>query len=418
MSSISGLLSSLDSVHDEMVEALKELIRIPAIGPENGGEGEFERARYLKEVLERCGIDDIEMVDALDERVRLRLRPNIIARRRGRDQRTVWIVTHMDTVPPGDLDAWKYPPFSAKEEDGKIYGLGAEDNGQAIIASIYAVKALIESDITPEKTIGLAIVSDEETGNEKGINFLIEEGIFSKDDIIYVPDFGVPDGSVVEIAEKSILWLKFTVEGRQTHAATPSKGINALRIGSEFMVFMRDYLMEKYGKLDHLFIPPISTFEPTKRFQTVGNINTIPPQDVFYFDCRLLPEYDTDEVIGTVRKLTALFEDKTGASIDIEVVQETKAGKPSDKEGEPVKALVSAVKRIKNVEPVPRGIGGGTCANIFRQHGYEAYVWETVDRTAHSVDEYCRIENLVNDAKVFALTLAQLCYPDEFEEDL
>jgi len=34
---------------------------------------------------------------------------------------------------------------------------------------------------------------------------------------------------------------------------------------------------------------------------------------------------------------------------------------------------------------------------------------------AHQVNEYTKVDNLVGDAKVFALLLAELCYPDQFE---
>lgn len=416
MPSVDGLILSIESHREEMIEALVEMLRIPAIGPENGGEGEFERARHIMKLVEHCGFKDIEMMDALDERVRLRLRPNIIARRRGRSERTVWIVTHMDTVPPGDLDSWTRPPFSPKIENGRIYGLGAEDNGQALIASLFATRALNELTTDPDLTYGLAIVADEEAGSEKGIKFLISEGVFGEEDIIYVPDFGVEDGGVIEVAEKSILWLKATIEGKQAHASTPSKGLNAMRVGSEFMVFILDYLKEKFGKTDETFIPSDCTFEPTKRLQTVGNINTVPGTDVFYIDCRILPRYDPDAVLASVKKVAELFEDRTGVRLSIEVEQDTKSGQPSDKEGEAVDHLKRAVMRIRGVEPQPRGIGGGTCANLFRLEGHPAYAWQTVDGMAHSVDEYCRADNLVNDAKVFAVALAQIAFPTDFQE--
>jgi succinyl-diaminopimelate desuccinylase len=417
MPSFGGLISSIEDYRGEMVEALKELLRIPAIGPENGGDGEFERARYVRELAERCGFEDIEMLDALDERVRLRLRPNIVARRRGRSPQTVWIVTHMDTVPPGDLDSWVHPPFAPKQEEDKIYGLGAEDNGQALIASLFAVKALNALDLNPDKGLGLAFVSDEETGNEKGINFLVQEGVFSENDIIFVPDFGVPDGSVIEVAEKSTLWLRFSVEGKQTHASTPSKGINALRVGSELMIFLLDYLNDRFGEMDYLFLPPTCTFEPTKRLQTVGNINTIPGEDVFYLDCRIIPTYDLDDVIEAIKKVVSLFEERTGARITVSVEQSTRAGGASDKDGVAVQVLAKSIRRVRNLDPVPKGIGGGTCANIFRLHGRPAYAWQTVDNMAHCVNEYCKVDNLINDAKVYALTMAQLCFPGELTED-
>lgn len=412
MPSIEGVLEFVDRSREEMTEALREMLRIPAIGPENGGDGEFERARYIKDLVERCGFDDVEMFDALDERVRLRLRPNIVARRRGRSESTVWIVTHMDTVPPGDLDAWTNPPFAPKEEGGKVYGLGAEDNGQAIIASLFACKALNQLDLGGDRTLGLAIVSDEETNNEKGIKFLMSEGIFSQGDIIFVPDFGVPDGSAIEVAEKSIIWIKVVVRGRQAHASTPDDGLNAMRVGSEFMVYLLSHLREKFSRADEMFIPTNSTFEPTKRLQTVGNINTVPQEDVFFIDMRVLPDDDVEGVLETVRRVAGMFEDRTGAGIQLEVEQLTRSGRPSDTDGEGVKALMESIRRVRGIEPRMVGIGGGTCANVFRTEGINAYAWQTIDRKAHNVDEYCKVDNMVADAKVFAHTMASLCYPE------
>jgi len=53
------------------------------------------------------------------------------------------------------------------------------------------------------------------------------------------------------------------------------------------------------------------------------------------------------------------------------------------------------------------GIGGGTVAAFFRKAGIPAAVWSTMDDTAHSPDEYCLVENMLNDAKVFAHVFLQ-----------
>ncbi|MCX6653384.1 MAG: M20 family metallo-hydrolase [Methanomassiliicoccales archaeon] len=410
MPSLDELLAIVESYRSDMVEALTELLRIPAIGPGSGGEGEFERARFVRELVEKCGYEDVEMFDALDERVRLRLRPNIVARKRGASEQVVWVVSHMDTVPPGDLDSWTYPPFSPKVVEGKLYGLGAEDNGQALVASLFASKALNQMGLEPERTMALAIVSDEEAGSEKGIKFLIREGVFHQNDFIYVPDYGVSDGSVIEVAEKHIIWLKVQVQGKQTHASTPSKGINALKVGNQLTNFLMEHLNTKYGIQDAAFLPPGSTFEPTKRLQTVGNINTVPGEDTFYLDFRVLPQYDAEEVLETARMAAKVFEDRSGAKISVEPEQFTKSGPPSNTDSAAMNSLASAIKRVRGVDVVPRGIGGGTCANLFRLAGHDAYAWETVDEMAHTVNEYCRIDNLVNDAKVFATLMASLCY--------
>jgi succinyl-diaminopimelate desuccinylase len=48
------------------------------------------------------------------------------------------------------------------------------------------------------------------------------------------------------------------------------------------------------------------------------------------------------------------------------------------------------------------GIGGGTVAAQLRAAGYDAAVWCRIAGCAHQSDEYCLVENMIGDAKVFA----------------
>jgi succinyl-diaminopimelate desuccinylase len=322
----------------------------------------------------------------------------------------------MDTVSPGDEKAWTYPPFKGTVVDGKLYGRGSEDNGQAVISSLFAARALLDTGLDPDLSVGLAVVADEEAGSDFGIKYLIREGLFGQDDIFYVPDSGAEDGSVIEVAEKSIIWLKIAVKGKQVHASTPERGINALRVGSEMLLFLADQFAGRFPARNPLFAPSGSTFEPTKRIANVENINTIPGEDVTYFDIRLLPEYDPQECTKVANEVARLFEQRTGATIVVEAIRIDPAGKTSRTTGEGAIALSRAVKRVLGITPTMTGIGGQTCANWFRQAGMDAYVWETLDEMAHQANEYTKIDNLVNDTKVFAVLLSQLCYPGAFKD--
>jgi succinyl-diaminopimelate desuccinylase len=64
--------------------------------------------------------------------------------------------------------------------------------------------------------------------------------------------------------------------------------------------------------------------------------------------------------------------------------------------------LTEAIKKLRGVEPKVGGIGGGTCAAFFRKIDVPAVVWCSIDETAHQPNEYAKIENLANDAKIFA----------------
>jgi len=394
---IDEIARRIDELRDAMVSSMMEMIPLGGIGPENGGDGEIRKAEFIEKLARDMGLD-VERVDARDERVPSGIRPNVIVRYEGRSRRNIWIVSHMDVVPPGE--GWSSDPFKPVIKDGRIYGRGTEDDGQAIISSLYAVKTLADLKIRSDYGLNLAIVSDEETGSKYGISHLISEGVFSEDDLILVPDAGNKDGTMIEVAEKGILWIRVTVRGKQAHASTPEKGLNAHRIGMRLATAIDDVLHSKFNEVDGLFDPPVSTFEPTKREGGVDNVNTIPGVDIIYFDCRILPRYDIGEVIETVKKIAEAFE---AYGVDI-TVEEVERSEPSftDPDSEIVRRIKRAVKLLRGKEAKPMGIGGGTCAAYLRRAGLQAVVWMTTEETAHQPDEYCVIDNMVEDAKVMA----------------
>ncbi|MBS7632739.1 M20 family metallo-hydrolase [Candidatus Bathyarchaeota archaeon] len=403
----SKILSETESLKDEMVHSLMELIRIPAISPINGGEGEYRKSQKLAQILETVGFDKIEHYDAEDKNAQSGKRPNTVAYLYGKNAaKKLWIISHLDIVPAGEESLWTITkPFQPTIKEGKVYGRGAEDNGQSMIASIYAAKALVNLKLKPKITLALAFVADEEQGSVYGIQHLIKQNLFKKDDLIIVPDGGNEDGTFIEIAEKSALWLKIRTIGQQTHASRPHKGLNAHRVAMNYALELDKMLHEKYSQKDPYFDPPESTFEPTKKDRNVDAINIVPGEDATYFDCRILPSYDLEEILADMRRLAADHSKKTGATVKIELIQKSAAPKPTSENAEVVFMLKDALRKVRGIEPKVGGIGGGTCAAFFRKIGIPAVVWCTIDETAHQPNEYTKIKNMVDDAKTYA-TLA------------
>ncbi len=402
------IFAQIDASQKEMVETLMMLIRVPAVGPESGGTGEMEKAEALVRVLETVGFDRIERYDAIDPRTHSGRRPNIVAYLNGElDDQRIWIVSHVDVVPAGEETLWKITkPFIPTVKDGCVYGRGSEDNGQSLVASVFAAKALKAANAKLKRTLALAFVSDEEQGSIKGIKHLIAQGIFNKNDLVYVPDSGTPDGHFIEIAEKSILWVKLTTIGKQAHGSLPNQGLNAHRIGMQTSLSIDKMLHELYGAEDEYFSPPTSTFEPTKKDKNVDSVNIVPGEDTVYFDCRILPRFDVEEVLSDIKKVISETEAKTGAKIALEVLQKQISPALGDENLEAVQRLKKSLKQARGIKSTVGGVGGGTCAAFFRQAGIPAVVWSTVDEVPHSPDEYARISNMVADAKVFALLAA------------
>lgn len=403
MKAIDNIFQRIEDFRDEMIDLQIQLCALPAISPESGGEGEAQKAEFLLQYLKDKGYESLQVLKAPDLDAPAGYRPNIIALYKGQNStKTIWIMTHLDVVPPGELSLWKGNPFKAWVEEGKIYGRGVEDNQQDMVAAIFSLEAFRAESVLPRYDVGLLMVADEETGSEKGIKFVLQNNsFFKKNDLIIVPDAGNPEGTMIEVAEKSILWLKFTVLGQQAHASTPEKGINAFRAGSALVIKLNS-LYHTFAQKNPLFDPPISTFEPTKKEPNVPNINTIPGEDVFYLDCRLLPEYSIDEVEKEIKKIAEEIEAEYKVKISIHEEQKTPAAPPTSPQASVVQALQKAIKAVYRVDGQPVGIGGGTVASFFRDKNFEAACWSKVDETAHQPNEYCIIDNMIGDAKVFA----------------
>ena len=394
----------IDSYRDAMIEMQIALSSVPAIGPDNGGDGELLKSELLKNRLIQMGFKNFRHCDAPDERVSSGLRPNFLTTLNGKNrQARIWIITHMDIVPPGELRLWSHDPYSAYVKDGHIIGRGVEDNQQDMVASIFAAKAMMDEGFVPEHSINLTFVSDEETSSNKGLHYMIEsmDHLFNDDDLIIVPDSGNAEGSLIEVAEKSMLWLCFKTKGKQCHGSKPQLGNNAF-VAASHLVTKLIGLKKLFPKSDPLFDPPESTFEPTKKEANVGNINTIPGEDVFYMDGRVLPDYDLRDVLAAIQKMVSGVEKKFKVQIETSTVQYVQSAKPTSAKAPVVRALQEAIHEVYNIKAFAGGVGAGTVASYIRDKNYPVAVWSKTNQTAHQPDEHCPIENMLGNAKVFA----------------
>jgi succinyl-diaminopimelate desuccinylase len=401
--------AKVDGYRDFAITLEKQLAAIPAIGPTSGGKGELAKCKALEELLRGIGLTQLERIDSPDDKAEGGIRPNLIARIPGTShERTVWIMSHLDIVPEGDLKKWDSPPFEVRVDGDKVYGRGVEDNQQGIVASVLAARALLETKTVPAFDVAFLFVADEETGSVHGIQYLLKKNksMFRPEDIVIVPDGGLPDGSMVEVAEKGILWLKIVTQGKQCHGSTPEKGINA-HVAAAHTIVKLGSLYKKFNARNEVFDPPISTFEPTKKEANVPNINTIPGEDVFYVDCRVLPEYDIAKVLRRVKTICGQTDRKLGTKTTMEVVQRDNAAPPTPVDAPVVTSLIKAVKRVYGVDAKPMGIGGGTVAAHLRRGGAPAAVWARMDETMHGPNEYALLPNLLGDAKVVLHVMLQ-----------
>lgn len=393
-----------------------ELTALPALGPENGGQGEAEKAAFIEGLLAACKVTDVRRIDSPDPRVASGFRPNIVARVPGESARTLWIFGHMDVVPAGDPAAWAGDPWRVRREGGLIYGRGVEDNQQAVTGMILLAEALAATGIRPRQTLGLVFMADEECGSRHGLAHVLdtEPDWFSPEDWYLVPDSGSSRGDMVEMAEKGQLWLRVTTRGSQCHASTPHKGANAFLAAADAAVALHDGLAHAFAEKDNLYRPPVSTFVPTRHEANVDAVNILPGRDRFWLDCRLLPVHPAEAVLARAREIVAEVAARRGVSIEVEVEhsQPPSLTRPDLPVHAPLfPALADAVEAVYHVRPRPVGIGGATVAALLRARDLPAVVWSRIFNTCHQPDERASLAHICGDAAVFARLLMTPCAP-------
>ncbi len=399
---LSKLRTFVRDSRSEMIALETLLTKIKALAPENGGQGEFEKAAALTQWLTEHGITDIQRFEAPDSRVQSGVRPSLVATIPGKsDDFTVWVMAHIDVVPAGELSLWNTDPWQVVEKDGRLYGRGVEDNQQGLVSGVFAALAFVKNGIVPAHTVKLLFMADEENGSKFGMQYLLREhDLFRKNDIILVPDGGDPNGETVEIAEKHVLWIQLHTVGKQSHGSRPDLGKNACLAACDLALRLHA-LEQVFDKKDPLFEPSYSTFSPTKSLSNVDGINIIPGDDVFCMDCRVLPCYTIEEVMAEVRRRCDAVEQQYGVKIEVTTPQaESSPATPVD--APVVKLLADAVKKVHGKTVRPIGIGGGTVAAYLRNKGFQAAVWSSLDETCHQPNEYCIIDNMIADAETLA----------------
>ena len=372
METLETLKTTLNAMRPQMIELERVLSSIPAIAPESGGDGESKKCAALEKWLCEAGFEKSQMqhFDAPDKRVSSGVRPNVVLTIPGKsDDYAIWVMAHMDVVPPGDLKLWKSDPFMVQydEKSDKLIGRGVEDNQQGLVSGVFAALSLLKNNITPEHTVKLLFMADEEFGSEYGIKFLLRKHpeLFSNHDLILIPDGGDEKGETIEVAEKNILWLRVHTIGQQSHGSMPNKGKNAHLAACDLALRLND-LENFFNEKDDLFNPNYST--------------------------------SLDMVRAEVNKRVAEVESKYGVKIEISEPQAQQS--PATPVSAPVvKKLAAALKKAHGIEARPIGIGGGTVGAELRCCGFNAAIWSTMDEVCHQPNEYCYVRNIIADAE-------------------
>lgn len=261
-----------DQLYSEAVEILSKLIEIPSISTQ-----EDKTADLIEGYLKRHGVE---------------------VHRKGNniwcfnkdydpDKETILLNSHHDTVKPNE--SYTKFPFEAIQEDGKLYGLGSNDAGGALVCLMMAFLYFHSQKKLAYNLLFLAS-AEEEISGAGGVRSVIRE--FEK---IYLGIVGEPTEMNMAIHEKGLMVLDCYAAGVSGHAAR-EEGTNAIYAAIKDIEWFRKYKFPKES----------TTLGPVKMSVTVidggTQHNVVPDRCHYVVDVRTTDAYTNQEVLEIIKK--------------------------------------------------------------------------------------------------------------------
>jgi len=412
-----ALLADIEARTDDLVQLTRDLIRFPTVNPP--GDAYRPCAEYLGERLRKRGFQ-VEYVRAEgspgDSDTYPRI--NVVARwESGERGPCVHFNSHIDVVEAGE--GWTVPPFEGVVKDGRVYGRGACDMKGGLAASVIAVEALIDSGAPLPGALEISGTADEESGGYGGVAYLAERGWFSKPRVDHVI---IPEPLNVDrvcIGHRGVWWSEITTEGRIAHGSMPFLGDSAIRhMGAVIDEIERRIYPQLAAHETAMPVVPEGARTPTLNINSIhgGQPDVtgsgLPAPVVadacrMVLDRRLLIEEDLDQVKAGVRALLdGLSQTRPGFRYKLRDLFEVR---PSMTEPErPVvrftcEAVEQVLGRTAQIVCSPGTYDQKHVDRIGKLRDCIAYGPGILD-LAHQPDEYVGIDDMVNSAKVMALS--------------
>jgi acetylornithine deacetylase len=261
------------TLHTDAITLLKELISIPSFSKE-----EDQTAGAITRFLGKKGIEHYRIAN------------NVYAKNKYFDpsKPTILLNSHHDTVRPNS--GYTLDPFSPVEKDGKLYGLGSNDAGGALV-SLIAAFLYYNNESNIKYNLVVAATAEEEISGRNGVERILPA--------LPKIDFGIvgePTAMQMAIAEKGLLVLDCKANGKAGHAAR-NEGDNAIYKAMKdvdwFSTFRFPRISELLGPVK-MSITVISTENKAH--------NVVPSLCSYVADIRVNELYSFEEILSVIQQ--------------------------------------------------------------------------------------------------------------------
>ena len=420
------LLDEIERRREDLVSLTQDLVRIPTLNPP--GENYREICDYLDRRLAAKGFrtELIRATGAPGDSDRYP-RWNIVARRDGKTPGDcLHFNSHTDVVTVGE--GWTTDPFGGEVKHGRVYGRGTCDMKGGLAVSIVAAEAFI--DVYPDfaGAIEVSGTADEETGGYGGVAYLAERGYFSPDRVQHVIIPEPLNKDRVCLGHRGVWWGEIETKGHIAHGSMPFLGDSAIRhMGAVLAEFEATLYPALAGK--HTAMPVV----PPQARQSTMNINSIhggqaePEKGYTGFPSPVVA--DSARIVVDRRYLI----EESGAEVKQEIVdllERVKARRPSFRYELRELWQISPTLTERN-SPIVQSVADAIHDVLARDPDFVVspgtYDQKHIDRIgklknciaygpgildlAHQPDEWVGIDDMIDSAKVMALTLLRLLGP-------
>lgn len=364
----------------EIPKLLSDLVNIPSY------DSEQRVVEYIAGRLQKIGVE-YEITEVAPAR------QNLIAST-GEGEKTLIFNTHMDTVPPGNMENWEYPPLKLTRDGRNLFGLGSCDAKGSLASMLAAFEALACNASSLNGRVILQAVCCEET-RARGTLAEVKRGISADAAIV-----GEPTELIPRLGHKGGLGLEVTVFGKAAHGSAPQEGINAIS-GMAELVRSLDALAEDISKRsDPMFGSPSLAVTTISGGQAT---NVIPDKCTITLDRRLIPGETVEDALNEV---TAVVDKEKSSSSLMASIKKTIGIEPCRISlEEPIAKVVK--DSISQVRGINQEFSGFTaCCDMWcltQGAGIPAVILGPGKLSmAHKANEYISLDELHLAAEVYA----------------
>lgn len=373
-----------------LIHNLQRLVRINSINPSlsENGPGEQEIGLYIADQLEHLNIKT--EIDYFGEG---RLNVTGIIRGTGGGQ-SLMLNAHMDTV-----DVTHMPdPFSAKIDDGRLYGRGAQDMKGSIAAILSVAKYMQDNKISLRGDLILSFVADEEY-NSMGTEYALSK--YHTDGAIVTE----PTDLDICIAHKGFGLFEIVTQGRSAHGGLPDEGIDA---NMHMAAVMQELSLMS------------NQFNSTKAHPLLGRpsihipvLNGGTAPFMYASQCKLILERRTlpgEKLADMLDSLEAIIKKLSERQIKAEVTNLMwRDAFEGHREGPMVASLNDAIKSVTRKPPGFIGHTWWEDSALISDKGIDTVIFGPKGHGLHSAEEWVDIQSVITMSHILYNTVIRYC---------